>query len=325
MRPSTCCAANRSLLARMRFVLSPVSKSRPGAPAPGDAAKGLCLVSAIKKSLWYIFRIMQKRLAILATVAVFVSGQPNIASGQKQESGNLEQQTVVKIDSSNNGVSGQTDHAKPGANPPEWYISLERPDWWLVLAAFSTLGVICWQSIETRKSAQGAFLNAQALITAERPWLVAHFIATEKRTIPEDGFAAFQWEVKNVGRTPAIVKEWAARVVFNTDFVPLPDKPDYGNPDWLFSERILVPGGTLRFWADWYEWKDGKYQRLSQPTGSNALDLLVGFGYVKYRDTFGGTKEYISGFCDCSSIGGRLLSGDWSQWTDSPDGYAKST
>lgn len=198
-------------------------------------------------------------------------------------------------------------------------------DYLLVFVGLATCIVIFCQTIQTKKAAEAALLNAQALITAERPWLVAYFIRTEEGTIPDDGIATFSWEVKNVGRTPAVVKEWAARVVFNIDAEPLPDEPDYGDPDPLFSERILVPGGTLRFQAYWYERKDGKYRRLRQTTEVKAVDLLVGFGCVKYRDTFDGTKEYISGFCDSSTIGGRLIFGDWSQWTDSPEGYAKST
>ena len=208
---------------------------------------------------------------------------------------------------------------------PWWYVLVAWPEGITAWAIIATGLVIAWQSTETRKSAQAAFLNTQALITSERPWLVAYFVRTEETTVPDDGIATFQWEVKNVGRTPAVVKEWAARVVFNIDTEPLPDHPDYGDPDWLFSERILVPGGTLRFQAYCYEWKDGKYRRLCQPDGSQAVDLLVGFGYVKYRDTFNGVKEYISGFCDTSTIGGKLLFGNWSQWTDSPAGYAKST
>jgi hypothetical protein len=168
-------------------------------------------------------------------------------------------------------------------------------------------------------------LNAQFHVNAERPWLVAYFLKSEQRTIRDDGIETFSFEVKNVGRTPAIVKEWAARVVFNIDAVPLPDEPDYGERDWLFSERILVPGETLRFQAHWYEWKDGRYHTLYQTEDVEAIDMLVGFGRIKYRDTIDGTKEYICGFCDCSTIGGRLLFGNWSQWTDSPKGYAKST
>jgi hypothetical protein len=208
---------------------------------------------------------------------------------------------------------------------PWWNVLVAWPEGITTWAIIATGFAIAWQSSETRKSAQAAFLNTQALITSERPWLVAYFIRTEETTVPDDGIATFEWEVKNVGRTPAAVKEFAARVVFNIDTEPLPDHPDYGDPDWLFSERILVPGGTLRFQAYWYEWKDGKYRRLCQPDGSQAVDLLVGFGYVKYRDTFDGVREYISGFCDTSTIGGKLLFGNWSQWTDAPAGYAKST
>ncbi|HTU32219.1 MAG TPA: hypothetical protein VMF66_00290 [Candidatus Acidoferrum sp.] len=40
--------------------------------------------------------------------------------------------------------------ATPEDNHSLWY---KRPEWWLVVAAFATMGVIAWQSIETRRAA----------------------------------------------------------------------------------------------------------------------------------------------------------------------------
>jgi hypothetical protein len=195
----------------------------------------------------------------------------------------------------------------------------------LVIVGLITCLVIGWQSMETRRAAKGALLNAQALIAAERPWLEANFIATEQKTIPDNGTVYFYWDVKNVGRTPAVVKEFAARVAFNIDAVPLPDEPDYGDPDPLFAERILVPGGTLRFGAHWYEWKDGRYSQLYQTEDVKMVDVLVGFGCIRYGDTFDTSNEHITRFCDSSTIGHRLVFGDWSPWTEAPPEYTQCT
>jgi hypothetical protein len=271
---------------------------------------------------------MLKRLAIvglLLAIAPIMPGQPNKASDQKQESAKQGQPAALPTDSPNKQASAQTYQPEANPNPPEWYASLKRPDWWLVLAAFSTLGVICWQSIETRKAAQGAFLNAQALITAERPWLVANFTKSQEDTIPESGSLRFCWEVRNVGRTPAKLTFAAARVVFNLDAEPLPDVPDYGEPDYHFTQRVLVPGATLAFLAYWYERKDGKYRRLYQTEDVEALDLIVGFGCVRYRDTFNSGKEYVSCFSDTTYINGKRIPEPFSPWMDAPAEYTECT
>jgi hypothetical protein len=208
------------------------------------------------------------------------------------------------------------------AHATKWY---EKSDWWLVLVAGCTGGVIFWQSWETRKSANAALLNAQALSTAERPWLVAYFTKAQDEKIPENGSLRFDWEVKNVGRTPAKLTFAAARVVFNIDKEPLPDTPDYGEPDYFFTERVLVPGGTIAFLSHWYERKDGKYRRLYQTEDLNVIDLLVGFGCVKYRDTFNSGKEYVTCFCDESTLAGMDVSDTFSPWMDAPSEYTDCT
>ncbi|MGA9671117.1 MAG: hypothetical protein WBQ94_18045 [Terracidiphilus sp.] len=168
-------------------------------------------------------------------------------------------------------------------------------------------------------------MNAQARITAERPWLVAYFTKSQADTIPENGHLRFNWEVKNVGRTPAILTFAAARVVFNLDAEPLPEVPDYGEPDYYFTQRVLVPGAAIRFLAHWYERKDGRYRQLYQTEDVEAIDLIVGFGCVKYQDTFNSGKEYISCFSDSSMIGRRSILGPFSLWMEAPGEYTRCT
>jgi hypothetical protein len=273
---------------------------------------------------------MRKWLAIfgmLLTVAPIMASQPNQATDSKHATANQVQGEgkTVGADQADKQASGQTDQPKANTDPPGRYTALERPDWWLVIVATLTAAVICWQSIETRRAAKGALLNAQALITAERPWLVAYFTKSQEETIPESGHLRFNWEVKNVGRTPARLTFAAGRVVFNIDAVPLPDMPDYGESDYYFTERTLVPGGTFRYLSHWYEWKDGRYRQLYQTDDVKAVDLLIGFGCVKYRDTFGSGKEYVTCFSDSSVIGGRSIFEPFSPWMEAPAEYTKCT
>jgi hypothetical protein len=119
-------------------------------------------------------------------------------------------------------------------NPPKWYASLKRPEWWLVGVGFLTLGLIWYQAKKTaeaaeatqratevikgqtailkdsvaaaEKSADAALLNARAVINAERPWIVV--------SVESQGANQFIFKATNVGRTPArIVSIWGQREI----------------------------------------------------------------------------------------------------------------
>jgi hypothetical protein len=110
---------------------------------------------------------MLKCLAIPVALLIFapmVPGQPNKAADQKNQPTKQGQPSLPLANSNDKHPGGQTDQTKASPDAPKWYTALERPDWWLVMAAFSTLVVVCWQSIETRQAAQGALLSAQASV-----------------------------------------------------------------------------------------------------------------------------------------------------------------
>jgi hypothetical protein len=269
---------------------------------------------------------MLKYLAIFAVIlglAIYIAREDERAA----------QQTAQKTANQNNAaVPSKPDENHPQQNvpnpegySPSWYGFFRWPNGTATWAILLTLLAIAEQSQYTAKSAKAAFLNAQALIDAERPWIVAYFTKSQEDTIPENGNLRFLWEIKNVGRTPARLTYAAARVVFNIDAVPLPDVPDYGEPDYFFTERILVPGGTLEFLSHWYRLEDGKYRRLYQIEDVKTLDLLIGFGCVKYLDTFNSGKEYVTRFSDSAMIGGRDVSEPFSPWMEAPAKYTECT
>jgi hypothetical protein len=110
---------------------------------------------------------MLKRLAILAAVsalmAVCAPGQPNkTGSGKNQPSskGQLPPTTIYTYD-----AQCCTTQAAQKANeePSRWYTHLERPDWWLLLAAIGTLIVIGRQTIQTRRAADATRDSVNAI------------------------------------------------------------------------------------------------------------------------------------------------------------------
>ncbi|MGB6691303.1 MAG: hypothetical protein WBE76_26010 [Terracidiphilus sp.] len=81
-------------------------------------------------------------------------------------------------------------------------------------------------------SAQAALLNAQALIDAERPWLV---VTVEPSSTVENGFTV---TATNRGRSPAQVVAMAEQLRIAADETGLPAKPEYGNRE---PKPPLVP------------------------------------------------------------------------------------
>ena len=234
-----------------------------------------------------------------------------------------------------------------------WY---EIPEWWLCILGVPTLVFVGWQSWETRKaakagseSARAALLNAQAVITSERPWLAVRFIQEQSMRFEEQMAVNFFCEIKNEGKTPAILIDVVARVVFNANLVPLPDEPIYGVVK-LLNQRMLVPGATysisIRYRSvgenEGIVWRDGRPYQLDGKASANELDLLVGFGCVRYRDVFNESEEHYTRFCDHTTIGSSvyrvlydkssmppshevLVNSPFSSWDSAPPKYTECT
>lgn len=138
---------------------------------------------------------MLKRLAILAItafMAVSVSGQPNQAANTKQGESKHDQPGTSSANTNDKQNNSQADQPKPGSNPPKWYAAVKRPEWWLVIAAFSTLAVVIWQSIATT-SATKAMRRSVSLQEANmRQWVNIEPIKTVTppnfKSIPEVTF-----------------------------------------------------------------------------------------------------------------------------------------
>jgi hypothetical protein len=127
---------------------------------------------------------MRKWLAIFAIAAVMavgVSGQPNKrpASEQQGSKSEVEPESACQHDR-----YAYTRTEKADDHPPDWRTALERPEWWLVILGFGTLAVVLWQTVQTKKAAQAALLNAQAVIDAERAWLTVS-ITDKLRPLPD--------------------------------------------------------------------------------------------------------------------------------------------
>jgi hypothetical protein len=152
------------------------------------------------------------------------------------------------------------------------------------LAIILTLGAIVWQSDETRKAARAALLNAQAVINAERPWLIVVVKS------PAGPHSIFTVHLRNKGKNPAQIVETRIGCARVENLSHLPAKAPYGGVGML-KNHVVVPGGAAR--AHIFDhsifkhaWKDESREF------PNEGDLFV-FGKILYRDLANPNRDVI--------------------------------
>jgi len=224
--------------------------------------------------VWYICAMGSKRLALLA-VLLAVAQVSVPAVGQAADSSAANRQTspaaassslappasgipAAKTDCSGGPCEDQQPRVivtvpAPAPSPASWAwhdrvlwaacVVLAAEGLFAIWLALSALKRIERQSIISEGaaaaaavSAQAALLNAQAIIDAERPWLV---ITVEPSPRTENSFTV---TATNRGRTPATIVATAEKIKIALDETHLPSPPEYGEPGAPRVPIILLPG-----------------------------------------------------------------------------------
>lgn len=159
-----------------------------------------------------------------------------------------------------------------------------------------------------KHSARAAWLNAKAIVNAERPWIVPSLerdVLVPGMRIRDSSGAAkvaahpdveFQLVLKNVGRTPAHILSVVAAQAFTQRGEDLPDIPKFGPEPPFNQQRILSPGEpmTLEPWAfqSRVVLMDGKWdQVIVEPTR-----WWWFYGRARYKNVLDG-REHETRFC----------------------------
>jgi hypothetical protein len=169
----------------------------------------------------------------------------------------------------------------------------------LAAVAVATLYVIWLQTKATQLSAEAARTNADALITAERAWLLIAPTEWNPKmetlgSAAQTQFQKFPVAVKNVGKTPAHISAFAMRYLVLNSLSELQDEPDYPSPT-LYSGRLLVPQDSYAETVCLEGWEQSKLGELSQLL-SFQKKLLYAYGFIKYKDDFGKDHETRVGY-----------------------------
>jgi hypothetical protein len=150
--------------------------------------------------------------------------------------------------------------------------------WLLVFVGGFQILYLWLTVIATKDNAKAAFRNAQALINAERPWLVVNTFFKEK------DLTLFHFGCRNQGNTPAKIISVSAELRFVDLLDNLPKPPIYSCPTTLPDLHLIVH-------TDSFEIEKGINPEsfLSQNAEMRSLVyddrvFLVYYGNVVYRD-----------------------------------------
>jgi len=246
---------------------------------------------------------MLKRLAILGVLLAClpVYGQEKTSKPQSDQK-NCEHVKQSAPDSSSvsiiNSVNQQTAQGKRDDtdNQPDTYLHhLILPETLASIGllivgiigtyiALGTLKNIERQTKSGETAANAAFQNAQAVINAERPWLL---VVIKPMKGPMGGFNV---HVRNKGRSPAMITAAYIGCTAVKEMSALPEKAPYSIGS-LIQDRIIVPDGAVRI-----TWFDAKmFENIlkdSYPRFYGEKRIFV-FGKVLYRDLANPDKSVI--------------------------------
>jgi len=162
----------------------------------------------------------------------------------------------------------------------------------------------------TRDSARAALLNAQAVINAERAWLIAEPV--ENAGKPN----FYEIRIKNSGQTPARFIRGDATYLFIEQPDKLPVPPQYKSPI-LVPQQLLI--ASNKGFPIPHGYDVDHLRARSEATGKT----FVIYGRIVYNDTITPAIEHETRWCfgylpDANEVnaGGRFVLTGPSEYTD---------
>jgi hypothetical protein len=241
--------------------------------------------------LGYNYRIMVKCLVIICLFAVSVAGKPQDAGNNKNcISGDKPPASTTTYSYNANCCTKQASQ-QADKQPSRWYTPFERPDWWLVVIAAFTGGVIGWQSWETRKSANAALKSAKAQMDADRAWVTSNAIGNPIQPLNTPRYTpGVVYLIEVTGNSPVIIirERFRCRIVPVVDGTnpvePLLEEiPTFKSEEGMFPDTVRPAGNKYNIpvnlesgpitQSQWSDLQDGK-------------TVLCAYGCIEYEDAF---------------------------------------
>jgi hypothetical protein len=254
---------------------------------------------------------MRKRLVIVALLMTIapafspVLGQATSScapKGQKQNDIHNKRPSpkLSPVAGQDNGIAIQESKERPAdddhsavnvINPdsmPESWSWHDKVAWGAGLLLLVVAAVTLWwfivQTIATKKAAEAALLNAQALVNSERPWLIAE---VEKDSVMPH---FYHLRITNYGRTPArfLSGDASHTIVERPDLLPIP--PSYPSPIVLPTQLLIAPNKGFLVPHGY-----SISHLLQMPDAVNKV--LVIYGRVLYEDMIVTGVEHETRWC----------------------------
>jgi hypothetical protein len=258
---------------------------------------------------------MLKTLLIVAVLFTSASTTPHDPS-KKNDGANLPQNNGSNEGSpSISVVNNETPYPNKETTqtePPHWYTSAE---WWLFILGIPTLFVVGRQAVlmaehaehlkglaeAAADNAKAAKLSAQAVIDAERPWLVVQFAQTNN--LDSGAMPMFDITCLNQGKTPALIKrlDGGHKIVRNpSETLELPIPMEGLRPLRLPDLVFIVNRDSFKVWPG-IKPEDILTAENKRPEINMATEFLVFFGRVEYDDVFDSGDEskepHVTSWC----------------------------
>ncbi len=184
-------------------------------------------------------------MLILAAVAALapacMSSQPNDAAYKEENIPGDRQRSTVTFDSHDSYNYPEQAPPKPPAEPWYWYTPFKRSDWWLVVVAAVTGGLIFWQAWETKNSVREVRRGIDVSKMKERAKII---IRVEPFDYAKSDGIRVTFDVANVGESGAIFSLALAGIyISQTDAMP---KGGSGRYALKITERSLKASKTFK-------------------------------------------------------------------------------
>jgi hypothetical protein len=142
----------------------------------------------------------------------------------------------------------------------------------------------------SQDAANAASLNAQAIISSERPWVLIAVDSAPDFDIPKQTHVYFRG--KNWGRTPARITRMCVVSYPHIRDADFPEEPPYHQTE-LAYPKYVIPGESfpIENFNLSMEWTDAMWEEMSKKK-----QRLLFVGHVVYFDLFT-DKEHTTRFC----------------------------
>jgi uncharacterized repeat protein (TIGR01451 family) len=290
---------------------------------------------------------MRKYLAILALIfalAIYVSIQNRRSTAKATQQGAPPTNTIIAAESHDDQSDNHTSNTE--RNSPTWYRLFAWPEGITTWAIILTLLAVAEQARESAKATQAvrdslphqeraakaALLNAQAVVSAERAWIIPELksIYTQKednRWYRYDGVPLTTEEVlrgdhlkyivklTNMGRTPANVTGFqVSYTLLPAGVTDLPPNAAGNSTSYRAVNQFIAAGGSAEILEPVID--VGIYTKGHWLPIRALEETAVFHGWVKYRHMFS-AKEDQADFCYVYTVSVNRLS--------SVDGHTKYT